>query len=447
MSGLVADPADAALDRLPDAAVRIGRALLPVFEAFDRAEPSELARRAGGFAEDPPVVGVRAVAGAYGLRTAVRRCGRDELAGLPAPYVAFPGGRPVGVGTGTDRAGLPAQAAEAAEVTVVTFRPGREFLRDDAALSSAAVLGRRLRVARSGFVLAILAGVLLALPTVVVAGLAKAFVNKYLVDGSAQWLTAVLIAFVLAAVLQAGLGALQQSAMTRMSRKMSITMSADYLWHLLRLPISHFVARPAGDLGFLMGLNDRTATHLGRRLSTALMSLVVAVICGVFLARFSGLLTVVVLTLWIASFVAVQLLSRRLAPVAREFTAAQAATMGTATGGISSIESLKANGAEEALFARWAGSHTRALGLEQRMGLLNTSLAALPNLSILLMTTAVIGVGGAQVIAGEIALRRPRRVPGAAAPLPHRDVAGPRCDIAAAQGDQRLPARSTRRTG
>ena len=289
-------------------------------------------------------------------------------------------------------------------MTVVTFRPGREFLRDDSAMSSGAVLGRRMRVARSGFVLAILAGVLLALPTVVVAGLAKVFVNKYLVDGSVQWLNAVLIAFVLAAVLQAGLGALQQAAMTRISRKMSITMSADYLWHLLRLPISHFVARPAGDLGFLMGLNDRTATHLGRRLSTAVMSMVVAVICGVFLIRFSGVLTVVVLTLWVGSFVAVQLLSRRLAPVAGEFTAAQATAMGTATGGISSIESLKANGAEEALFGRWAGSHTKALALEQRMGLLNTSLTALPNLSVLLMTAAVIGVGGAQVVSGQITL-------------------------------------------
>ena len=96
-----------------------------------------------------------------------------------------------------------------------------------------------------------------------VAGLAKTFVNKYLIDGSVQWLDAVLIAFVLAAVLQVGLSALQQAAMTRCSRKMSITMSADYLWHLLRLPISHFVARPAGDLGFLMNLNDKNGDRSG----------------------------------------------------------------------------------------------------------------------------------------------------------------------------------------
>ena len=252
--------------------------------------------------------------------------------------------------------------------------------------------------------LAILAGVLLALPSVVVAGLAKTFVNKYLIDGSVQWLDAVLIAFVLAAVLQVGLSALQQIAMTRVSRKMSIMMSADYLWHLLRLPISHFVARPAGDLAFLMNLNDRTSTSLGRRLSMALMNVVIGVITGIFLVRFSGWLTLIVLGLTALSFVAAQLLSRRLAPIAGELTSAQAAMSGTATGGIASIESLKANGAEESLFARWAFSYSRTLKFDQRMGVVSTAVNAIPNLSILLMTTAVIGVGGAQVISGAISL-------------------------------------------
>ena len=249
-----------------------------------------------------------------------------------------------------------------------------------------------------------LAGVLLALPSVVVAGLAKTFVNKYLIGGSTQWFDAVLIAFVLAAVLQVGLSALQQAAMTRCSRKMSITMSADYLWHLLRLPIPHFVARPPGDLGFLMSLNDKSATALGRRLATTFMSVVIALITGVFLARFSGWLMLIVLGLTALSVLAVQLVSKRLAPIARELTTAQAEMFGTATGGISSIESLKANGAEESLFGRWASSYSRTLVLDQRMGVVNATVNAIPNLSVLLMTTAVIGVGGAQVIAGSITL-------------------------------------------
>ena len=134
------------------------------------------------------------------------------------------------------------------------------------------------------------------------------------------------------------------------------------------------------------------------------MSVVIAMINGIFLARFSGWLMLIVLGLTAASVLAVQLVSKRIAPIARELTTAQAAMFGTATGGISSIESLKANGAEESLFSRWASSYSRTLVLDQRMGVVNSTVNAIPNLSVLLMTTAVIGVGGAQVISGSISL-------------------------------------------
>jgi ABC-type bacteriocin/lantibiotic exporter with double-glycine peptidase domain len=381
------------LDWLPEPAVLAGRALQSVLNALGRDDPlSELARQAAGFAADPPVVAITAVAAAYGLTPSVTACTPDQLATLAGPSVAIVEGVPVAVVVGRKPGPPTDTVTSTTSIPVVTFTAGREFRRAERATGGAAVLGRRLRPARSGLVLAVLAGVLLALPSVVVAGLAKTFVNKYLIGGSIQWLDAVLIAFVLAAVLQVGLSALQQAAMTRCSRKMSITMSADYLWHLLRLPIPHFVARPAGDLGFLMNLNDRNATALGRRLTTTFMSIVIALITGVFLARFSGWLMLIVLGLTALSVLAVQLVSRRLAPIARDLTTAQAGMFGTATGGISSIESLKANGAEESLFGRWASSYSRTLVLDQRMGV------------VLLMTTAVIGVGGAQVIAGSITL-------------------------------------------
>ena len=146
--------------------------------------------------------------------------------------------------------------------------------------------------------------------------------------------------------------------MTRCSRKMSITMSADYLWHLLRLPIPHFPSpgRRATS-NFLMNLNDKTATALGRRLTMTLMSVVIALITGVFWPEFSGWLVLIVLGPATASVLAVQLdETPDPDPLA---TSPPGRDVRTATGGISSIESLKANGAES-LFSRWASSYSRA---------------------------------------------------------------------------------------
>ena len=89
-------------------------------------------------------------------------------------------------------------------------------------------------------------------------------------------------------------------------------------------------------------------------------------------------------------------------PIDRDLTTAQAEAFGTATGGIASIESLKANGAEETLFARWAA--TTAARCSWTSGGSSAPPGAVPNLSILLITAAVIGIGGAQVIGGAMSL-------------------------------------------
>ena len=57
---------DEALDWLPERAVQVGRALRPVLQAYGRDDSvAELARQAGGFAADPPLVALSAVAAAY----------------------------------------------------------------------------------------------------------------------------------------------------------------------------------------------------------------------------------------------------------------------------------------------------------------------------------------------------------------------------------------------
>ena len=401
MTDLATPAPDAPLGWLPDGAVAIGRALEPVLASFGRHEPlDELARRAGEFVDDDPEVGVRAVAAAYGLLSTARAITSGELADVPRPFVALTATGPVGVG---ERDGAsPASVGDAR--AVVTFTPGRNFLGDGSDDGALTVIWRRMRVVRWGYLYAVLAGILLSVPGVVVAALSKTFVNKYLVGGSTDWLAAVLIALVIAAILQMGLGTLQQWSMSRLSRKLSITMSADYLWHLLRLPITEFVARPAGDIAYLMTLAERTAANLGRKFALGFVALITVVVNGVFLVRYSALLMVVVAVMTTALFGGMQVLSQRAGRLNRMLRDAEGEALATASSGIAAIESLKANGAEEALFARWSASYTRSVQAKQHVGALETGMGALPNFVALLINVAVIGIGGAQVISGAMSL-------------------------------------------
>jgi len=282
--------------------------------------------------------------------------------------------------------------------------PSASFLADEEELGTRGTLGRRLRVVRSGYVLSILAGAALTVPGLVVAGLARTFVDRYLIGGSDDWLPVVFIGLAAALVVQVVLGGVQNLTLNRLSRKMAIHMMAESMWHTMRLPIRYFVSRPAGDTAYAIALNDRISWQLGGQLSYAAMGGVIAIVYGAFLLRYDVLLTAVTLTLTVASIITVRWSSKRLRPLNREMVEAQAATSGTAASGISAIESLKANGAENDLFRRFIARYESVLTIDQRRTKKGMIASALPDLFNALIVAAVISLGAVQVLAGRLTL-------------------------------------------
>ena len=282
--------------------------------------------------------------------------------------------------------------------------PSASFLADEEELGTRGTLGRRLRVVRSGYVLSILAGAALTVPGLVVAGLARTFVDRYLIGGSDDWLPVVFLGLAAALVVQVVLGGVQNLTLNRLSRKMAIHMMAESMWHTMRLPIRYFVSRPAGDTAYAIALNDRISWQLGGQLSYAAMGGVIAIVYGAFLLRYDVLLTAVTLTLTVASIITVRWSSKRLRPLNREMVEAQAATSGTAASGISAIESLKANGAENDLFRRFIARYESVLTIDQRRTKKGMIASALPDLFNALIVAAVISLGAVQVLAGRLTL-------------------------------------------
>jgi ABC-type bacteriocin/lantibiotic exporter with double-glycine peptidase domain len=66
------------------------------------------------------------------------------------------------------------------------------------------------------------------------------------------------------------------------------------------------------------------------------------------------------------------------------------------------IESLKATASESDFFARWAGSHTKLLNIQQRLGRLTQSLQLIPVLLSALATLVVLTLGSGYIMQGVI---------------------------------------------
>jgi ABC-type bacteriocin/lantibiotic exporter with double-glycine peptidase domain len=78
--------------------------------------------------------------------------------------------------------------------------------------------------------------------------------------------------------------------------------------------------------------------------------------------------------------------------------------MGTAMGGLQTIESLKATGSESDFFARWSGYQAKVINASQQISLTGALLAQVPQLLLSVNTALLLGFGGMRVMDGHLSM-------------------------------------------
>jgi len=86
-----------------------------------------------------------------------------------------------------------------------------------------------------------------------------------------NWKWGITAALLWIALVVACLTAVQQLFLNRLNARLSIRFSSDFLWHILRLPISFYSQRFGGEIAYRVSLNDSvTATMTGSLATTAI---------------------------------------------------------------------------------------------------------------------------------------------------------------------------------
>ena len=284
----------------------------------------------------------------------------------------------------------------------LTFRRGEGFQPGGRGPSSWAGLRPRLAGSGPALAFAILAGLLLAVPGVVLPALLQGFVDEELLAGgrteAGPWAAALL----LAAALTAALTWLQEGALRRLETRLAVAGAGRFLWHLLRLPMEFFVQRSAGDLGARVLAHDRVAMVLSGRLAAAAIGLLTALVYLAALWGHGAGWAALALAVAALNVGALQLVARRRIDLNRKLQTDRGRLVGTTMHGIQMIESLKAGGTEGDFFTRWSGFQAKVARGEQALGLPSLWLGAAPPFLAAAAAAAVLAAGSHAVLAGTL---------------------------------------------
>ncbi|HEX8391718.1 MAG TPA: NHLP family bacteriocin export ABC transporter peptidase/permease/ATPase subunit [Longimicrobium sp.] len=267
-----------------------------------------------------------------------------------------------------------------------------------------AALAPRLAGSRTALLFVILAGLALVVPGLVVPTFSRVFVDNVLVKGLTSWLRPLLILMGVTGLIQATVTYLQQRYLLRLETKVALTTSAAFFWHVLRLPITFFNQRFAGEIGARVAINDKVARLLSGELATTVLNFIVIAFYAAMMIQYDVWLTALSVGIVLLNMAVLRLMSRTRVDLTQRLAQDAGKLMGTAMGGLQTIESLKATGSESDFFARWSGYQAKVINASQQLSVTSQVLAQVPPFLLSINTALLLGFGGMRVMDGHLSM-------------------------------------------
>ncbi len=265
-------------------------------------------------------------------------------------------------------------------------------------------LWERLRGSLGVLAYCILAGFLLVIPGLANPVFSQVFVDQVLIDSHADWLRPLILGIILTSFLSGLLTLLQLRFLRRMKVKLSMSLSSQFLWHILRLPVNFYDQRFAGEISSRVQLNDHLANVLSGKLATTTIAAVMVVFYGLIMLQYDLILAMVGILFVAINLVVLQLVSRWRVDANLRLIQEQGKVAGVAISGLQSIETIKASGLESDFFARWAGHYAKAVNAQQAMAVIHQNSGVVPSFLSGITAMLVLVVGGLRVMDGAMSI-------------------------------------------
>jgi NHLM bacteriocin system ABC transporter peptidase/ATP-binding protein len=289
---------------------------------------------------------------------------------------------------------------EAFTGVVMTFTKGPDFVKAGQKSTMVASLRTRLQGAKPALAFAILTGLGLVIPGLLIPTFSRLFVDEVLVARREVWLRPLLVGMGLTALLRGVFMWFQQYTLLRLQMKVAIASSGKFLWHVLRLPMEFFNQRWPGEISMRVAINDRVALLLSGDLATSIINVMTVVFYALVMSFYDVVLTGVAITLGLVNVAALRYVSRKRTDESQRLQRARGLVDGASAAGLQMMESLKATGTEGDFFSEWSGRYAKAINADQELGVYTGYLAVVPTLLAALNTLLVLGVGGYRVMEG-----------------------------------------------
>lgn len=273
------------------------------------------------------------------------------------------------------------------------FEPNESFIPGGKPPSVAAYAKKRLKGAGTAVAFAAVTALISAITGVISPAFSRIFVDRLLTGKNPEWFIPFIVGLSLLCVLQLVVGWINAVYSLRINGKLAMVGSTAFMWKVLRMPMEFFSQRMAGDIQGRQSSNANIARSLVNILAPLALNAVMMIFYLVVMIRYSLLLTVIGIISVLINLIFSNIISKKRVNITRVQMRDAGKLAGATVAGIEMIETIKASGAENGFFEKWAGYQASANTQQVKFQKLNQVLGQLPALVSTLCNTAVLMVG------------------------------------------------------
>ncbi|MEA5019973.1 MAG: NHLP family bacteriocin export ABC transporter peptidase/permease/ATPase subunit [Gordonibacter sp.] len=258
----------------------------------------------------------------------------------------------------------------------------------------------RLRGSLPVFILIITMTLIASIISLVNPAFSSVFLDRILSQGQTDWLWPFLLILLGFNIVQISVGLARSLYMLKVQGKFAITSNSRFMWHILRLPMDFFSQRMVGDVASRRASNEQVSNSLIQTFAPLFLDLLSLVVYAAIMVRYSVLLSCVGIATLIVNTLVTRYISNRRINLARVATRDGGKLSGTTVAAVDMIETIKASGAENGFFEKWAGcqaavnsTRIKTLKMNQFLGSVPSLLSSLCNITVLILGVWLVVLG------------------------------------------------------
>ena len=281
------------------------------------------------------------------------------------------------------------------------FEPGEEFVPGGKPQSVFGFAKKRLKGAGAAIAFVTMTTIISSLIGIISPAFSRIFLDRLLTGQNPDWVVPFVIALAGMSVIQLIVAWIQSVYSLKINGKLSMVGNSTFMWQVLRMPMDFFSQRMAGDIQGRQSSNASIASGLVETFAPLLLNAGMMIFYLVVMIRYSLMLTLIGLASVLINFGLSTIISKKRINITRVQMRDSGKLAGATVAGIEMIETIKASGAEDGYFEKWAGYQASVNTQQVKFQKLNEVLGLLPSLVSSLCSTAVLMLGVYLAMQGE----------------------------------------------